>query len=142
MIFNEQLAEELDRVITTGLDRVAIPYEKGNSIRLKHIAIRKHKKGYKLFDCKTNSHIVTTFTKAAALAIAKLTIEQKQEHINSVMNFDDRASKYYMDAVFAKRSYENSKNNIKKDTAEIQFDIAMEKCWTALEAIETFIFDK
>ena len=54
MIYNDTLAKELDSLITAGLDQLPIPYEKGNSIRLKHIAIRKHKNGYKLFNTKTN----------------------------------------------------------------------------------------
>lgn len=140
---NPTLAKELEQIVTTGLEQVAIPYEKGNSIRLKHIAIRKHKNGYKLFDCKCNAHIVTTFTKTAALAVAKSLVENNNNKtVDEILRLDDKVAKHYMDALFAKRSYESSTNITKKDSAEILFDIAMDKAWSSLGAIETFIFDK
>ena len=75
MSFDKQLAVELEEIVVHGLAQVAIPYEKGNSIRIKNIVIRKHRNGYRIFDISTNKHVVTTFTKAAALAIAKITAE-------------------------------------------------------------------
>ena len=123
---NETLAQELEQIVTAGLQQVAIPYEKGNSIRLKYIAIRKHKNGYKLFDCKRNAHVVTTFTKTAAIAIAKSIVENKND-MEQILRLDDKVAKHYMDALFAKRSYESSNNLTKKDSAEILFDIAMDK---------------
>jgi hypothetical protein len=139
---NSALAKELEQIVTAGLEQVAIPYQKGNSIRLRHIAIRKHKNGYKLFDCKTNGHVVTTFTKTAAMAIAKHLVETPFNSYEQIVILDDKVAKHYMDALFAKRSYENTNNIDKKENAEILFDIAMDKAWSALEAIETFIFDK
>lgn len=139
---NSALAKELEQIVTAGLEQVAIPYQKGNSIRLRHIAIRKHKNGYKLFDCKTNGHVVTTFTKTAAMAIAKHLVETPFDSYEQIVILDDKVAKHYMDALFAKRSYENTNNIDKKENAEILFDIAMDKAWSALEAIETFIFDK
>ena len=139
---NSSLAKELEQIVSAGLEQVAIPYQKGNSIRLRHIAIRKHKNGYKLFDTKTNSHIITTFTKTAAMAIAKSIVETPKDSIDEIIRLDDRVAKHYMDALFAKRSYEKATEISRKDTSEVLFDIAMEKAWASLEAIETYIFDK
>ena len=142
MIYNETLAKELDSLITAGLEQLPIPYEKGNSIRLKYIARRKHKNGYKLFNTKTNTHIVTVFCKTAALAIAKLTIESNSRDVNHAIRLDNRVNKYYMDAVFAKRTLEISKDPVRRDSSEIKFDIAMDAAWSSLAELETFIFDK
>lgn len=139
---NLTLAKELEQIVSAGLEAVALPYQKGNSIRLKHIAIRKHKNGYRLFDTKTNSHILTTFCKTAALAIAKNIVENNRNSIEEIKRLDDRVAKYYMDAVFSKRSYEVSTDWNKKENAEILFDIALDKAWASLSSIETFIFDK
>ena len=62
MSFDKQLAKDLEEIVVHGLAQVPIPYEKGNSIRVKNIVIRKHKNGYRIFDISNNKHIVTTFT--------------------------------------------------------------------------------
>ena len=142
MIYNDTLAKELDSFITAGLDQLPIPYEKGNSIRLKYIAIRKHKNGYKLFNTKTNTHMVTVFCKTAALAIAKLTVESNLKYIDHAIRLDNKVNKYYMDALFAKRTLEISKDPVRKESSEIKFDIAMDAAWSSLAELETFIFDK
>lgn len=143
MTVDKALTQQLEEIITSGLAEIPLPYQKGNSIRLKHIAIRKHKNGYKMFDCKTNSHIQTTFTKTAALAIAKNIVEEKStKNLEHITMLDNKVAKHYMDALFAKRSYENSNDFDKKEHAEIIFDVAMDKAWLSLEAIEQYIFDK
>lgn len=143
MNVDKALTQQLEEIITSGLQDVAIPYQKGNSIRLKHIAIRKHKNGYKMFDTKTNGHIFTTFTKTAALAIAKTIVEEGYSNdLNQITMLDDKVAKHYMDALFAKRSYESAKDYDKREHSEILFDIAMDKAWASLEAIEHYIFDK
>lgn len=142
MIYNETLAKELESIVTAGLEQLPIPYEKGNSIRLKFVAIRKHKNGYKLFNTKTNSHIVTVFCKTAALAIAKLTVESRFNDIHKVTQLDSKVNKYYMDALFAKRAVESSNDPIRRESSEIKFDIAMDAAWNSIAELETFIFDK
>ena len=142
MIYDETLAKELESIITAGLQQLPIPYEKGNSIRLKYVAIRKHKNGYKLFNTKTNTHIVTVFCKTAALAIAKLTIECRFSDIDRAIKLDNTVNKYYMDALFAKRTIEMSKDPVRRESSEIKFDIAMDAAWDSLAQLETFIFDK
>ena len=47
---NDELVKEVDEVISQGLAQYPLPYQKGNSIRLKNIIIRNHKNGYRLFD--------------------------------------------------------------------------------------------
>jgi len=71
MSFDPNLTKQLEEIIISGLERMPIPYEKGNSIRVKNIVIRKHSNGYRIFNCKTNKFIANTFSKTASLAIAK-----------------------------------------------------------------------
>jgi hypothetical protein len=143
MSFDKQLAVELEEIVVHGLAQVAIPYEKGNSIRIKNIVIRKHRNGYRIFDISTNKHVVTTFTKAAALAIAKITVETgDNSSVRDIIRLDNTVSKHYMDALFAKRSIEVGKDIQRIESSEVKFDIATDKAWSSLAQIETYIFDK
>ena len=142
MNIDKQLAKQLEEIIETGLDQVAIPYQKGNSIRVKNYVIRSHRNGYRLFDIATNSHIVTTFTKTAALAIAKLLAEKQNFELKQLIKLDDKVAKHYMDALYAKRSMKTGDTEERRESAEVQFDIATQEAWTALAAIERYIFDK
>ncbi len=143
MSFDKQLAVELEEIVVHGLAQVAIPYEKGNSIRIKNIVIRKHKNGYRIFDISTNKHVVTTFTKAAALAIAKIIAENgDNSSVTDIIRLDNTVSKHYMDALFAKRSIEVGKDIQRIESSEVKFDIATDKAWSSLAQIESYIFDK
>ena len=143
MSFDKQLAVELEEIVVHGLAQVAIPYEKGNSIRIKNIVIRKHRNGYRIFDISTNKHVVTTFTKAAALAIAKITAETgDNSSVRDIIRLDNTVSKHYMDALFAKRSIEVGKDIQRIESSEVKFDIATDKAWGSLAQIESYIFDK
>ena len=143
MSFDKQLAKELEEIVVSGLTQIPIPYEKGNSIRVKNIVIRKHKNGYRIFDISTNKHVVTTFTKTAALAIAKVVAERGDSNdIKDIIVLDNTVSKHYMDAVFAKRAIEISKDITRIEASEVKFDIATDKAWSSLAQIESYIFDK
>jgi hypothetical protein len=143
MSFDKELAKELEEIVVHGLSQVPIPYEKGNSIRVKNIVIRKHKNGYRIFDISTNKHVVTTFTKTAALAIAKIVAESGNSNdIKDIIVLDNKVCKHYMDALFAKRTIEVSKDSIRIQASETKFDIATDKAWSSLAQIESYIFDK
>jgi hypothetical protein len=143
MSFDKQLAKELEEIVVHGLAQVPIPYQKGNSIRVKNIVIRKHKNGYRIFDISTNKHVVTTFTKTAALAIAKIVAESGNSNdIKDIIVLDNKVCKHYMDALFAKRTIEVSKDSVRIEASEIKFDIATDKAWSSLAQIESYIFDK
>ncbi len=45
MSFDKQLTKELEEIVVHGLTQVPIPYEKGNSIRIKNVVISKQKNG-------------------------------------------------------------------------------------------------
>ena len=143
MSFDKELAKELEEIVVHGLSQVPIPYEKGNSIRVKNIVIRKHKNGYRIFDISTNKHVVTTFTKTAALAIAKIVGERGNSNdIKDIIVLDNKVCKNYMDALFAKRAIEVSKDITRIEASEVKFDIATDRAWSSLAQIESYIFDK
>lgn len=138
----DQLVKEVEEVISQGLAQFPLPYRKGNSIRLKNIIIREHKNGFRLFDCHTNKHIITLFSKTAALAYAKQYVTNRKDCLHELRRLDDKLNKYYMDALFAKRTITHSKDPVRIDSAEVQYDIATDKVYSIIEALECYIFDK
>jgi len=142
MSIDKQLSQQLEEIIQAGLIRVPIPYKKGNSIRVKNLVIRKHNNGYRLFDLRSNKHICTTFAKATALAIAKMTAEKQQFNLDNLLKMDDKVAKHYMDALYAKRSMKTGASVERRESAEVQYDIALHEAWTVLGDIERYIFDK
>lgn len=142
MIYSKELTDVLEDIVTKNVAMFPLPYKKGNSIRLKHLAIRKNKHGYQLFDCKTNAHVVRTFTKTAALAIANCIVRNKEKSIDFIQLLDEQVRKYYNDAIFYKNSVEKTQDPIKKEVCETRFDIATEDAYVTLQQIENYIFDK
>tara|TARA_X000000368_G_scaffold185010_1_gene146106 strand:+ start:2570 stop:2998 length:429 start_codon:yes stop_codon:yes gene_type:complete len=142
MNYNKTYVKQLDEIISAGLKELPIPYEKGNSIRIKHMVIRKHSNGYRVFDCRCNKHIETVFSKTAAVAIAKGLAVDKNYRIQHIIALDHDVCKNYNDALFAKRSMKNAENEESSTTAEIKYDIAVDRAWSCLDQLEKLIFDK
>ena len=62
--------------------------------------------------------------------------------IKDIIVLDNKVCKHYMDALFAKRTIEVSKDSIRIQASETKFDIATDKAWSSLAQIESYIFDK
>ena len=86
--YSKELIQALKELVDSQID-IAIPYAKGNSIRLKHIIIRKHRNGYRIFDLNTNKIIATTFSKTGAVAIAKVIVNNEPEKISEIRKLDE-----------------------------------------------------
>ena len=99
----EKLLNDLEEIVNRGLEDSAIPHQKGNSIRIKHVIIRKSSKGYLIYDAKENRQVVRTYFKTTAVAIAK-NLAQGIDITNKAIEFDDTMLKHYNDAVFYKHS--------------------------------------
>ena len=102
MSVDANLAKQLEEIIQTGLERVAIPYQKGNSIRIKNMVIRGHKNGYRLFDITNNKHVTTHLLKLPRSA--KLTAEDADFKMKDIIKLDDKVAKHYMDALYAQNT--------------------------------------
>ena len=56
----EKLLHDLEEIVNRGLEDSAIPHARGNSIRIKHVIIRKSPKGYLIYDAKENKPVSYT----------------------------------------------------------------------------------
>ena len=139
--YSKELIQALKELVDSQID-IPIPYAKGNSIRLKHIIIRKHKNGYRIFDLNTNKIIATTFSKTGAVAIAKCIVEKQDKNIGEIQSLDQDLAKYYNDAVFYKHTIEHTSDELRRDAAFTRFQIANDKAMQVKYSIESFIYDK
>ena len=79
---------ELTRLIEQGLEHVPFPYVKGNSVRIGNYVVRTSKRGNFVYNIKEKEQIAHTFSKTAAVAIAKKCAEGNKSIINEVMKLD------------------------------------------------------
>ena len=130
----KQLKELVDKV-----DITAFPYEKGNSIRIGHVVIRKSKRGYLIYDCKENQRVAETYSKTAAVAWAKCVIKDKK-HFDQIRKLDDEIAKHHTDSLFYKNTIEKTDSDVKRETAEFRLDISMDKTREAKANLMRFVF--
>ena len=110
----EQLLNDLEEIVNRGLEDSAIPVARGNSIRIKHVIIRKSPKGYLIYDAKENKQVVRTYFKTTAVAIAK-NLAQGIDITETAMEFDDTMLKHYNDAIFYRNSIRNTSDVNKRE---------------------------
>jgi hypothetical protein len=136
---SEKLVNDLEEIVNRGLEDSAIPYQRGNSIRIKHIVVRKSPKGYLIYDAKENRQIVRTYFKTTAVAIAK-NLAQGNDITSKVMEFDETMLKHYNDAVFYKHSMRKSKDPFKIEVQRTRLDVAIYESRRLRSLLDRYIF--
>lgn len=133
------LARELEKIIEEGLDRSYIPYVKGNSIRIKHLVIRKSTAGWLVYDTKTNKQVNRYFSKAAAIAAAK-SLASGQSQAQMIDYLDKTIEKNYNDSLFYRHSMKNSRTASKKEVVLNRLEIALAATEAARSSLDRIIF--
>ena len=135
----EKLLNDLEEIVNRGLEDSAIPHQRGNSIRIKHIIIRKSPKGYLIYDAKENKQVVRTYFKTTAVAIAK-NLAQGINITETAMECDELMLKHYNDAVFYKHSIRKTNDEFKRDIREARLDIAIQESQRVRSLLDRYIF--
>lgn len=135
----EKILNDLEEIVNKGLEDSAIPHQRGNSIRIKHIVIRQSPKGYLIYDAKENKQIVRTFFKTTAVAIAK-NLAQGKDITKKAMEYDNIMLKHYNDAIFYKNSIRKCKDSIAREIRETRLDISVEESRRVRSQLDRFIF--
>ena len=135
----ENLLNDLEEIVNKGLEDSAIPHARGNSIRIKHIVVRKSPKGYLIYDAKENRQVVRTFFKTTAVAIAK-NLAQGNDITEKAMEFDNTMLKHYNDAVFYKNCINKSKDPCKREIRRIRLDVAIQESQRVRSLLDRYIF--
>ena len=135
----EKLLNDLEEIVNRGLEDSAIPHQKGNSIRIKHVIIRKSPKGYLIYDAKENKQVVRVYFKSSAVAIAK-NLAQDNDITDEVVVFDQMMLKHYNDAVFYKNAIKMSDDPFKIEIRETRLDVSIRESQRVRSLLDRFIF--
>lgn len=136
---SETLLNSLEEIVNKGLEDFAIPYSKGNSIRIKNIIIRKSPNGYLIYDCKEHVQMARTQFKATAVAIAKNLAEGKDIR-KKVLDLDQTMLKHYNDALFYKNSIRKTTDPDVRDIRAARLDTAILQSKRVRSLLDQFIF--
>ena len=136
---SEKLIKDLEEIVNKGLDNVAIPYQKGNSIRIKHIAIRKSPKGYLVYDTQDNVQVARTYFKTTAVAIAK-NLALGKNIIQQALELDYQMLKHYNDAVFYKNAIKKCNDDFVITIRETRLDIAVLESQEIRKKLDKYIY--
>ena len=134
------LISELKALIEQGLEDVPFPYVRGNSVRIGNMVVRTSKNGNFVFDMKCKKQVAHTFSKTAAVAIAKKHAEG-QNVVNEVLRIDYEIEKNYNDAVFFQHSYKQADDELRKEVLECRLDIATSKIDRGRSRLEDYIYN-
>ena len=138
-MINTALLKELQHLIDDKLDPSLFPYQKGNSIRIGKIVVRDSKKGFLIYDCQENRQVAITFSKTAALALAK-SLSKGTNITSTVMDLDKTIQKNFMDALFFTNTIKTTKDDFKKDVSITRLEIAKARTAHAKSALDSIIF--
>ena len=136
---SQKLTNDLIELIDKGLEDLPVPYIKGNSIRIGPMVVRTSKHGNLVYDTSTNKKVAHTFSKTAAIAIAK-NYKKSRNIVERCMPIDDTIAKHFNDAVFFKHGMRNATPE-RCDILETRLDISLDKAYDARARLERFIFD-
>lgn len=133
------LASDLRELLSKPIDPSLFPYKVGSKINIGSYSIAKCKSGGYTIKCyKTNQIIEETFSKAAAIAIAKSL--NKNKHVTPrIKHLDDIIMKNKNDCMFYKHTLDKTKDETKWEVTATRYDISLARLAEAREKLETFI---
>lgn len=133
----QQLINDLEAMVD---NIVPLPIVKGNSIRIKHIIVRKTKRGYSVFNCKTKQHIADTVFKKSAIAIAK-TASAGENYVDKIVNLDIKALKHYNDITVYQHTLKNNKQESMKMSRQARLSDSIVANNIVAQELENFIYN-
>lgn len=135
----KDIVKVLEEIIDQHIDEVDFPQVRGNSIRIKHMVIRKSRNGYLIYDTQDNKQVAKTFCKASAIALAK-NLAKGLNVTEKVLQYDHIIEKNYMDSIFYKNTISKTTDEFKRDVIEIRFLDAKDRTESAKRSLDAFIF--
>ncbi len=134
----EQALDDLKDIIETKIQDYNIPEQRGNIIRVSSMLIRSSKLyGYVVLDTNTNKTAAVTFSKVAAIAIAKRILKKQQYH--DILTFDRIIEKNYNDSKFYCHNISTTNDDSKRIALESRLQIAYEKIDNAKQRLDDII---
>jgi|AntRauTorcE11897_2_1112592.scaffolds.fasta_scaffold09284_2 hypothetical protein len=136
---NPDVFKSLEDIIESGLEDVALPYINGNSIRIKHIIVRKSKNGWLVYNSKTHLQVARLFAKTSAVAMAKSLAEGKSRK-DQILELDKVIQKNYTDCMFYKNTLEKCADTFKRAVTQSRLESSMVRTKRAKQSLDSIIF--
>ena len=133
-MISPKVLNDLKEIIEANLDPTLFPYKKGNSLRIGSIVIRESKKGHLVYCAKANKQIARTFSKTAAVAIAR------GGNVNKILELDNEIMKHFNDCLFYKHTMNNSKSDTARFVAENRYEISSDRTQQLKRKLDGYIF--
>lgn len=130
-------AEILKEFVDNNVDTVLFPVKDRNRINIGSYSIKQSKGMYSIKCYRTNEVVAKTYTKAAALAIAKNL--NKNYKIDHILQLDDIAAKHRTDCMFYNYTISTTDSDLKRDVTQTRYDIAKSQELNVLDKIKQFI---
>ena len=137
----KKLSLKLAELIDKSIQKYCLPIQKGNSIRIKHIVIRKNKHNYLVIDLRYNKQIATCFSKTSAVACA-VTKSKSNSDIKHIIDMDRKLQEKYLECLNFKSVLQTSDNKAYIDTITTRYEIAWEDLNNIKQTLLDIVFDK
>ena len=135
-MISPKVLKDLQEIIEENIDLTLFPYKKGNSIRIGDIVVRESKNnGHLVYCAKGNKQIARTFSKTAAVAIAR------GGDVNDILQLDHDIMKHFNDCIFYRHTMRNSKNDTAKFVAESRYEISADYTQELKKKLDRYIFN-
>lgn len=136
---NPSILKSLEDIINSGIEDVALPYVKGNSIRIKHLVVRNSKAGWLVYDSKTHLQVARLFCKSSAIALAKSLAEGRNRR-KQIQELDKVIQKNYNDCVFYRNTLDKCKDDVKRAITQNRFEVSITQTKRAKKSLDSIIF--
>ena len=133
-MISPKVLKDLQEIIEANIDPTLFPYQKGNSLRIGSIVIRESKKGHLVYCAKANKQIARTFSKTAAVAIAR------GGNVTKILQLDNEIMKHFNDCLFYKHTMKNSKSDTARFVAENRYEISSDRTQQLKKKLDGYIF--
>ena len=138
---NKELLRQLEDIVNRGIAESYFPVvsKNKNTIRIKHMMVRKSKRGYLIIDTIEGRQIAFTEFKSTALAIAKCKA-RGYSNTETLLQLEQQMAKHYHDAIFYENIINKTQDSFIRETRRTRLDIALEESQRVREKIDYFIF--
>jgi len=136
-----EVASKLKNLIdSTPIEPYLFPVKKGNRINIGSYSIARTKHGYSVKSYKSNAIVAETFTKDAAIAIAKSLAKGKNIKIRTILEIDEHMAKHMNDCMFYKHSLDKTKDAQRFDILTVRYDMSSDIVAADKTKLQQFIF--
>ncbi len=135
------VAKEILQLIDQETNKLCVPIQQGNSVTIKHMVVSESAQGFLVINALTDQTVACTFSKTAAVAIAKSHARGTVDHTAQILKIDSQIQHKYNDCVHFKHTIYLSEDEDRKSAAEIRYDVAWDDVITLRSELDPYIFD-